>query len=162
MEKKKYVSIFDYQDNDRLPGAVSTETSFAYVDNNEIGFIPMRDYVPDTYGEDIENHLFVDLNGAVANAFDLKFLKDSDKPNAIKEILTEYRTKYPEYDFEMKKGSFPVKVNLGMKFDSGLRMKDYPTMSTHVLYIKNYGNFVKTPKLLIRRIKGGNNGKRHY
>lgn len=159
--EKKYVSISDYQDNDKLPGAVSTETSFAYVDNNEVGFIPMRDHVPDTYGEDVENNLFVDLNGAVANAFDLKFLKAEEQPQAIKEILTEYRIKYPEYDFEMKKGSFPVKANLGMKISSGSRMKDYPTMSTHVLYIKNYGNFVKTPKLLIRR-RGGNHGKRNY
>ncbi len=120
-------------------------------------FVPIRNHVPDHYGEDVENGLFVDLNGAVANAFDLKFFKEQEQNHVIAEILTEYESKYPEYEFEMKKGQFPVKVDLGKKFDFG-RISNYPTMSTHVLYIKNYGSFVKTPKLLIRR-RGYNNGK---
>ena len=161
MNKKVYVSIQDYQENEKLPGAVSTETEFAYLDNGEIGFIPMRKHVPENYGEDVENNLFVDLNGAVANAFDLKFLKAAEQPRAINEILSEYRNKYPEYEFEMKKGEFPVKVSLGMKLDSGFRTSNYSTMSTHVLYIKNFGKFVKTPKLMIRKT-GGNSGKSNY
>ena len=161
LNEKKILSIQDYQENDNLPGAVSTETEFTYLEKGEVGFIPMRDYVPTEFGEDVENGLFVDLNGAVANAFDLKFLKEHEQPNAIKEILLEYKTKYPEYEFEMKKGAFPVKADLGMKFKSGYKMQDHPTMSTHILYIKNYGCFVKTPKLLIRR-RGGKGGKSNY
>ena len=48
MNKKVYVSIQDYQENEKLPGAVSTETEFAYLDNGEIGFIPMWKHVPET------------------------------------------------------------------------------------------------------------------
>lgn len=158
--KKKYMSIKDYQENDNLPGAVSTETEFLCLDEGKPDFIPIRDHVPGEYGEDVENGLFVDLNGAVANAFDLKFYGEKEQNKAVKEILSEYKTKYPEYEFEMKKGKFPVKVDLGMKFDFG-RISNYPTMSTHVLYIKNYGNFVKSPKLMIRR-RGYKDEKGNY
>lgn len=147
----KYASIKDYQANDKLPGAVSVDTEFSYVDNNDVSFIPLRDYVPDNYAEDLENGLFVSHDGAVANAFDMKFLNEEEKKEAIKEILTEYRMKYPEYDFELKQAQFPVKVDLGYKLTSGYRLKNYSTMSTHVLFIKNFGKYVKTPKLLIKR-----------
>ena len=100
LNEKKYLSIQDYQENGNLPGAVSTETEFSYLEEGELGFIPMREHVPGEYGEDVENGLFVDLNGAVANAFDLKFIDEQDRPSAIKEILLEYKTKYPEYEFE--------------------------------------------------------------
>ena len=67
MNKKVYVSIQDYQENEKLPGAVSTETEFAYLDNGEIGFIPMRKHVPENYGEDVENNLFVaNENGSIS------------------------------------------------------------------------------------------------
>ena len=158
---KKYISIKDYQENDNLPGAVSTETEFLCLKDGEFDSIPMRDHVPDEFGEDVENGLFVDLNGAVANAFDLKFFKEKEQSSLIKEILIEYKTKYPDYEFEIKKGQFPVKADLGMKFKSGYRTKNYPTMSTHILYIKNYGYFVKSPKLLIRR-RGDKGGKSNY
>ena len=158
LNEKNYVSIKDYQENDNLPGAVSTESEFFCADKDDVTIVPMREHVPDNYGEDVENKLFVDLNGAVANAFDLKFLPEKERPDAIREILMEYKLKYPEYDFEMKQGQFPVKVDLGMKFESGYRMRNHSTMSTHVLYIKNYGSFVKSPKLFIRR-RGYNNDK---
>ena len=153
VEKKKYVSIRDYQETDNLPGALSTDAEFSVIDidSDDVKFVPMREQVSKDYREDKENKLFVNLNGVVANAFDLKFFSDAERPEVIKGILDDYQLKYPEYDFEMRKEKFPVKMTLGFEYRKGCRLSDYPTMSTHVLYIKNYGKFIKKRKMLIKK-----------
>lgn len=153
LDKNKIVSIKDFQTNDVLEGAISTEAIFSVLENNgkDISFAPIRDHVSKEYAEDVENKIFINLNGAVANAFDLKFFNDEERPKAIEHILTEYKDKYPDYEFEMKKGNFPVKVTSGFQITHNYKMNDYPTMSTHVLYITNYGRFIKKPRMLIKK-----------
>ena len=149
---KKYISINDYQETDNLPGALSSEAEFTVSGGKDyLKFIPVKDQISKDYREDEENKIFVNLNVVVANAFDLKFLSEEERPEAIKEILTEYKMKYPEYDFELKKDKFPIKITAGVEYRKGSRFNDYTTMSTHVLYIKNYGHFIKKRKMLLKK-----------
>ena len=90
--------------------------------------------------KDKEHDIFVNSHGAVANAFDFRKLGVLEEREAIRRIIAEYRDKYPRYDFEISPSKFPINVD-----------KKETIMSTHVLYIKNYPNFYKKPKLLVKK-----------
>ena len=149
----KYVSIEDYTENDVLPGALSTESTFSVLNRgkNYLDIVNLKDHVSNEYAEDIMNKLFVSHDGVVANAFDLKFFDEEETNNIVGQILMDYKLKYPDYEFEIKKGKFPVKMHFGPEYRPGQRLADTICNSTHVLYIKNYGQFVKKRKLLIKK-----------
>lgn len=149
----KIVSIVEYTENDVLPGALSTESSFSTInhESNDLDIIPIKNCVSNEYAEDVNNRLFVSHDGVVANAFDLKFFGEEETKSIIRQVLTDYRLKYPEYEFEIKKAKFPVKMFFGPEYRPGYRLKDTICNSTHVLFIKNYGKFIRNPKLLIKK-----------
>ena len=136
----KYVSIEDYTENDVLPGALSTESTFSVLNRgkNDLDIVNLKDHV--------SSH-----DGVVANAFDLKFFDEEETNSIVRQILMDYKLKYPDYEFEIKKGKFPVKMHFGPEYRPGQRLADTICNSTHVLYIKNYGQFVKKRKLLIKK-----------
>ena len=87
----KYVSIEDYTENDVLPGALSTESTFSVLNRgkNDLDIVNLKDHVSNEYAEDIMNKLFVSHDGVVANAFDLKFFDENTNRIYNKEKLYE-------------------------------------------------------------------------
>ena len=128
----------------KLPGAISTENSFQIIDThqNEMG------HEADVYSEGISNYaknfnidqqnkIFVDDNGAVANAYSFSGLSQEEKVEMMEKILMDYNTKYPDYHFEILPGEFPLHVDGGYYWGNNIRERK-PVMSTHVLYITDY------------------------
>ena len=151
---KKIESIKNYEETDSLKGALSSESLFTILSRNDnsVEYKPIKAYVSKDYAEDVENKIIIGRVGAVANAFDLKHLNKEEKKETLQKIIISHKLKYPEYDFEIKEGSFPLRYNRGIKVSSGQTVGDYTTMSTHILFIKNYCKFIKKrPKLLIKK-----------
>ena len=123
--------------SEQLPGALAADQDFFY----ERG---MRDpyffyssvfvFVPEKIKYDREHNIFADENGAVVDAYDFEGLSEEEKEGVIATIIAYRQKEFPDYEFVMLPGRFPIRVE-GAKGDYD---EDEGVMSTHILYIKNY------------------------
>lgn len=135
-----------------LDGALSTgvEVPFLRTYYSKYGPEGMPDYgyidrfVPNSFKEDYENKIYVNENGAVANAYTFRFLSDEEKKEAIESIIKQEQEAHPDYHYKMLEGRFPIDIDGGRTYDSGRYTDDSAEMSTHVLYITDYQNHLKS------------------
>lgn len=135
--------------NECLDGAISTNPEFEFYRTysyGKLGCEDIPDYkslvsmVPSSFEQDYAHDIFVDENGAVANAY---ILSDTWKDREIECILERNRREHPEYDYKMIEGSFPVDFKAGRVYNFEWP-HDHIIMSTHILYITNYKDFIKS------------------
>lgn len=141
-------------ESDSLKGAISAGSEIPFLRNyshSTFGFEAMPDcksvgvFAEESFKHDYDNDIFVDENGAVANAYVLPCnMPDEEESEAIKNIVEEENQKHPEYAYEMKKGQFPIDIVGGTSYSNGSYTADTPVMSTHILYITNYKEFLKS------------------
>ena len=127
------------KDSDYLPGALSPNQDFFYLEPSEDKELiassrSVACFVPENIKDDYHYEIFVDENGAIADAYNFKKLSSTEIENEIKKIITEKKLLYPEYEFKILEGRFPLNVDWGEK-----------EMSSHILYITNYKEHLKTP-----------------
>ena len=136
-------------ESDSLKGAISAGSEIPFLRNyshSTFGFEAMPDcksvgvFAEESFKHDYDNDIFVDENGAVANAY---ILSDTWKDREIECILERSRREHPEYDYKMIEGSFPVDFKAGRVYNFEWP-HDHIIMSTHILYITNYKDFIKS------------------
>lgn len=124
---------------EKLPGAISDANFFSFFDIDLYHRV-VPDWVEiDTVTKgcnvlyDGLNGMFINQNGAIAAAFDLRKLDFSSQQKEIEKLLLDYRSTYPEYDFSILPGIFPIDV-LGTSTEGKFEVET----SSHILYIKDY------------------------
>lgn len=128
--------------SEQLPGALAANQSFFYdkcTDDYYQIHESVQKFVPDDIKLDRLHNIFVDENGAVADAYSFEGLSEEEKKGVIATIIVYRQEKFPGYEFVMLPGRFPIRVE-GAKdlYDS-----DEGIMSTHILYIKNYKDILE-------------------
>lgn len=118
--------------SEQLPGALAAYQDFFYTrgwDNGDPYFINMGVgvFVPSNIETDYKHDIFVDEHGAVVDAYDFGILNEEETKSVIETIIAYKKKNFPDYEFVMLPGRFPIDVD-----------DDRATMSTHILYIKNY------------------------
>lgn len=130
-------------DSPSLPGAVNIDSYFMALqkyfpyDND---FLPdpveLEDGVSSDIIKDRTNNIFVSEKGAVLNAYNLSKLSENDKKSVIEVISNSYKNEYPNYEFTLVEGKFPVDCDDYGEFE----------YSTHILYLTNYKQCLKQEK----------------
>lgn len=154
---KKYRSVLDSVDkyeNVNLSGALSTLQEFAYAATlcKTRESIPMHQSIGNTqtvlnnYNVDKENHIITNKFGAVADAYDFSELSEKEISEVKRAIILEKKLCYPDYDFTIEPGEFPIDMDGGRENIYGHYSGDEEILSTHVLYITNYRDFLKKSK----------------
>ena len=100
---------------------------------------------------DFKNKIFVNANGAVCDAYDLSAFTDKEREKITKTILVTKKYRYPGYDFVIKEGIFPLNINGSCSRDDEIEEGITPNMSTHILYLKNYQDFLPKSKIKQKR-----------
>lgn len=142
-EEKKYQEISNFRHSSKLKGALSNSADFTFLafhsssEDIDCDYLPISIFVPEeSFKNDMKNDIFISEHGAVANAYDFSALTDEERIETIRKILEEKIRKYPNYDFKIKIGKFPIKL-----YD-----RDSLEMSTHILYITNYEELLTKAK----------------
>lgn len=153
MNKLKYNSFSSggclrVKETDKLPGALAAFQNFFYDDSVKDfwgpeavhNYSPVATFVPTSSGisMDNENDIFVKDGKAVADAFDLTHLSADERLRAIDEIIMERKLMYPDYDFVMLPGNFPIYVEGGLTENGKCVRSASANMSSHILYINDY------------------------
>lgn len=156
------MAICNYEESKILPGAVSDSTTFCTFGKDasgeaNIGMEWIAGLVnEDEFTHDMKNGIYVNENGAVSNAYDFSLLDKEKTENAIKQIIAEKKSEYPEYEFVMVEGKFPMDATGQFSYYSDTRHETVFTneseaiLSTHILYIKNYKKYLDEDKKLVR------------
>ena len=120
------------QDSELLPGVLKPGQQVFYDSGyNKESSMDYKDldyYVPEEFKIDGGLQAYVSENGAVVDAYYLSRLSPEEFEKAKRSIISEQQILYPEYEFELLPGSFPM----------DFRTDGEPEMSSHVLYLKNY------------------------
>ena len=111
----------------------------------------VNQFISSKFIPDYENDFYYNENGAVLDAIDLSIFFNN-KEEQIKKILSDCIEKYPEYVVEVKEENFPMFVDGGTvdRYGGWNNESQEIYMSSHVLYIKNYKDFIKKPKEKIK------------
>ena len=153
---KSYRSVLDSVDrfeNENLSGALSPLQGFHYTSTYEperetismYKSISNTETVLNNYNIDKDNNIITNEFGAVADAYDFSKLSESEISEAIQAIILEKKLCYPDYEFTIAPGEFPIDIDGGMEslyHYSG----DKVILSTHVLYISDYPKHLKKSK----------------
>lgn len=129
-----------------LPGALATHQYFSFLNRRnkeyEADYLPIICFIPDDIIEDSNNDIFIGKNGAIVDAYDFSKLTKDESEQIKKDIIAEQKLLYPDYNFEIIEGKFPISVEGG-----NLDIDEEPIgiMSSHILYITNYKDHLKTP-----------------
>lgn len=130
-----------------LDGAMSTELEIMYLTSNKRGFEGMPDhgyinrFVPSTFINDYKNDIFIGEQGAIANAYNLRYFSDEEKEEVIKSILEQEKQEHPDYDYTITEGKFPINVYGDTVYST--KCDATVEMSTHILYITDYEKHLK-------------------
>lgn len=87
---------------------------------------------------------FIGREGAVAGAYNLSCFSQKEQEEVIKFILNKKQEEYPDYNFDIVSGEFPVEVNGGLRTSRKTIRGARAVMSTHILYITDYQNHIKS------------------
>ena len=120
----KYISFQgDGPMKSKLPGAIAADSrTIEFREDYCIDVDPFFGVDEKIFRHDYVNNMYVGPAGAVMNSYIIKGSSD-EIATTIGGIVTSYEEEYPEYEFVMLPGRFPV---------------DADVFSTHVLYVKNY------------------------
>ena len=135
-----------------LDGAISTSVEIpfitTYVDAYGPEGIPdysyISSFVSDDFEQDSDNMIFVNENGAVANAYRIVGLSEEEMQKAIAYMIKQEQEEHPDYNYKMVEGQFPVNIEGGRTYSNGSYTREKPVMSTHVLYITDYKEHLKS------------------
>lgn len=142
------------KDSSKLVGALSTNQDFFYMNTirDEIGpedeftYSPIAVFLPKDISVDYENDLFIGEAGAVADAYNFNNLSEEEKQKEIQFIIAEKQAMYPEYEFVILPGKFPIDVEGGLTLNNELIREARGIMSSHILYITDYQNHLQSTK----------------
>lgn len=141
-----------YKKSKGLNGAVSDSTYFItfgkYADGeanvDTVDLSTLVDKNKFTY--DYDNDIYVNENGAVADAYFLAGDNEEVKKMAF-EILISNKAQYPDYELKLVPGEFPMDAtgefySYNKEGKSVLIKETEPKNSTYVLYITNYKDYL--------------------
>ena len=159
MEYNKFSSsIVSISTKASIKGAISPVQDFTFsnreVVHNYTHFIDERDTVEaflpadSIISIDKKNKLFIGEDGAICDAYDLSGYSRKEIQDIIKTILITKKYQYPLYHFTIKEGAFPINVNGSHTKDGEVKIGISPNMSTHILYLTNYKEFLPKQKTL--------------
>lgn len=129
--------------NTNLPGGLSTDEYFFYVDTNDDDAVPNYSSVSnfiskENFKEDPVNKIYIGSEGAVCDAYSFADMNQDEIEQNISQIIMEKKQIYPDYDFKIVPGNFPISVEGGY-FCNGRQINSPEAkMSTHILYITDY------------------------
>lgn len=143
-----------------LNGAISANTNFTCFigdcDNDEVINVEITHFFTDKklkeeLKEDIKNDFFFDEKGAIAAAYDFSNLKEDEKEKVIKNILILKKSMYPDYEFTILPGKFPISPIGSGGFSTAYKLgltvsREIAVMSSHILYITNYKKHLQSEK----------------
>lgn len=113
-ENIKCGDIDGRKDSENLLGALSTNQDFFYLESGHEEYIannkPIEVFVSEDIYVDYNNQIFIGKNGAVADAYDFSKLSSIEIESKIKNIITEKKILYPDYEFEISEGKFLINV----------------------------------------------------
>ena len=143
-----------------LDGALSTQQDFFYINtfrNNILGsgyknkgflsHMPIASFISEDVIVDEENDMFITDNGVIVDAYDFKGIKDSDKEKLSNLIIMQQQIKYPDYEFKVLPGSFPIEVRGGLTVNDKVVSNPETIMSSHILYITDYKKHLKNKNI---------------
>lgn len=149
-------NILGKEESDKLPGALAAFQDFFYTDTEKDAYGPegvfnhssVAAFIPNESDirTDYSNNIFIGDAGAVVDAFDLSSFPENVKQRAIKEIINERKLMYPDYDFAMLPGAFPISVEGGLTTCGVCMREPSADMSSHILYIKDYEKHIVSDK----------------
>ena len=147
--------LLPYFQPSNLDGALSTTGQVQYLydtDEHELDVedINIANYVTSDFSIDEKNKLFTNEHGAVVDAY--KFYGPLSYENfvlEIKKIVYEHELLYPDYEFTLVEGEFPIEV---IEAHGDNQKVPHVIMSDYVLYIKDYKKQLNPTSLKARHI----------
>lgn len=152
------------QCSEKLDGALSANQEFFYVNmivNDIVGpgykhvgifsHKNIKAFVPTGVVVDEENDIIISKSGAVVDAYDLSDFNDEEFKRLTGAILEMYSNTYPGYKFALVEEQFPLGVEGSLTIVDGQVTEEKPIMSSHVLVIENYSDYLKTNKAVIKK-----------
>ena len=153
-------TFMDRSNKSLIKGAISPIQDFLFSNiKEEVGYTAFqrgRDMISaflpvDTeIRVDLENRIFVSNDGVVCDAYDLSKYSDEEIAVLSRVILASEEMKHPGYEYVIKKGIFPINVNGSYTKYGEIEHGITPNMSTHILYLTNYKDFLPKTKKLVR------------
>lgn len=141
--------------SDKLKGALSANQDFFFINTivdgcvgvdyvNDGLFLQMsvKRFIPEGINVDLENDIFTSDAGAIVDAYDFNGLRENEKELFGNAIIMQYKCIYPDYDFRIMPGQFPLGVNGSITVNKKVKRKEEAVMSSHILYITNYKEFI--------------------
>lgn len=139
-----------------LPLALSANQKFFYTvhyfdaagNDSIVRYSNITEFIPkfSKIEVDSKNDIFIGKFGAVADAYHLdENLDEKALDHEKKEILMGLRLNYPDYNFTLEKGTFPLQVKHQEIRPDGLT--DNVEMANYILYIKDYTKHLEKPKI---------------
>ncbi len=144
-----------------IDGAISPISDFAFTNRSQINdyvrftneidtveaFLP----VDGSFTVDKKNNLIIGEDGAVFDAFDLNGYTIKQVNNILMTILVTRKYKYPLYEFSIKEGSIPINISGSHTVNGEVKIGITSNMSTHILYLTNYKDFLPKKKKVYRK-----------
>ena len=96
---------------------------------------------------DFEHNIFIGSEGAVCDAYDLSGYTEEQIGKIEGDIIKAKQIIYPEYEFSIKEGAFPININGSHTNNGEVKIGITPNMSTHILYLTNYKDFLPKDKI---------------
>lgn len=130
--------ITDYKSSNYLAGAVSSDINFMSIniDTCEVSYKKIDLLVDDNCFYKSDDNFYYNDNGAVGDAYYINESDDVEKQNNEKKKILDFnKLLYPEYDYILLPGKFPINAS---------------EISNYVLYIRNYKSYLKDSKKYIR------------
>lgn len=147
-----------------LGGALSTNQNFYYIDmvvNDVVGPLykhvglfshqSITSFVPENINIDSENDILTCDGGAIVDAYNFDGMADSEIEYLSSAIINNYSHLYPGYELTLVEGKFPLRVDGSLVVNDKTRREVKPIMSSHILCISNYKDFIKNNKMKVKK-----------
>ena len=140
-----------------IKGTISPVQDFIFVNKNVIdngeffvnerntvdAFLPIDSDIISNF----DYNIFVSSEGAVCDAYDLSCYTEEQIGKIKADILKAKQIIYPKYNFSIKEGVFPLNINGSNTNNGNVESGITPNMSTHILYLTNYNDFLPKEKV---------------
>ena len=149
--------------SENLNGALSANQEFFYIDmiiHDIVGEYSHRglfshkeitSFIPENIIVDKDNDILVTDSGAIVEAYDFKGLNDKERESFSNMIINNYRQCYPDYEFALLPGEFPLGINGSITINNKLKRNQETIMSSHILYITDYKKHLENGKANIKK-----------
>ena len=145
--------------SEKLPGALVISDDMIYdVADKEFGgvmeYTSINSLLPSDseFKVDFANEIFVTRDGlnAVCDAYDFGDVSLEELDNQKRRVLAQKIVEYPDYEFELIEGEFPIDVVTQSADDYNRGVKPTPILSTHVLLIKDFKKYLQNESHIVK------------